>query len=110
MNSQGGQLQSLMFPTFASKCVWSQDSKNLYCALPGDISDSAVLPNDWQESKISTTDTFWKIDIATSKKDRLVDPEKIQGSFDAFNPFLSPDEKTLFFTNKSDGKLYKLSL
>ncbi|MDD5489067.1 MAG: hypothetical protein PHP25_00090 [Candidatus Moranbacteria bacterium] len=110
MNRQGGEVQSLVFPTFASKCVWSSDSKTLYCAAPGDIPDSAILPNDWQEGKITTSDTFWKIDVASGKKERLVDPEKIGGSYDALNPFLSPDEKTLFFVNKADGKLYKLSL
>jgi len=110
MNSDGGQFQSLNFPTFAKKCVWSADSKFLYCAMPGNIPDSAILPNDWQENKIQTADTFWKIEIATGKKDRLVDPAKINGSFDVLNPFLSQDEKTLFFTNKADGKLYKLGI
>lgn len=109
MNRQGGEVQSLLFPTFVSKCVWSADSKNLYCAMPGDILDSAILPNDWQEGKIVTSDTFWKIDISSGKKERLVDPEKIGGFYDVLNPFLSQDEKTLFFTSKSDGKLYKLT-
>jgi hypothetical protein len=108
MNSDGGQFQALNFPTFAKKCAWSGDSKFLYCAMPGNIPDSAVLPNDWQEGKIKTADTFWKIEIATGKKDRLLETDKINGSFDALNPFLSQDEKILFFTNKADGKLYKL--
>jgi len=34
MNTQGGQFQSLLFPTFSGKCVWSTDSKNLFCAMP----------------------------------------------------------------------------
>jgi len=110
MNSQGGEFQTLMMTTFATKCTWSADSKTLYCALPGNITDSAILPNDWLEGKVSSTDTFWKIDIVSGKKDRLVDPEKIEGSYDALNPFLSKDEKSLFFVNKSDGKLYKLGL
>lgn len=109
MNSDGGQFRSLNFPTFAKKCAWSADSKYLFCAMPGNIPDSAVLPNDWQENKIQTADTFWKIEIATGKKERLVEAEKIGGSYDALNPFLSGDEKTLFFTNKADGKLYKLN-
>jgi hypothetical protein len=110
MNRQGGEVQSLMLPTFASKCAWSSDSKNLYCAMPGDIPDSAILPNDWQEGKITPSDTFWKVDASNGKRGRLVDPEKIGGSYDAINPFLSPDEKTIFFVSKSDGKLYKLTL
>jgi len=100
-----------MFPTFASKCVWSQiNLQTLYCSLPGNLPASAVLPNDWQEGKFLTTDTFWKIDTLSGKKERLLDPQKIGGSFDATNLFLSTDEKSLFFKNKSDGKLYKLSL
>jgi hypothetical protein len=110
MNSDGGQFHSLNFPTFAKKCVWSTDSKFLFCAMPGNISETAILPNDWQGGKIETADTFWKLEIATGKKDRLVETNKINGSFDVLIPFLSQDEKTLFFTNKADGKLYKLSL
>ena len=58
---------------------------------------SAVLPNDWQEGKVRTSDTFWKMDVSTGKKERLVDPEKIDGSYDVLYPFLSQDEKSLFF-------------
>jgi Tol biopolymer transport system component len=110
MNEQGGQFQSLGFPTFVSKCAWSNDSKYLFCALPGNIPESAILPNDWQEGKIATADTFWKIEVSSGKKERLVDAEKISGTFDVLNPFLSRDEKTLFFVNKADGKLYKVQL
>jgi Tol biopolymer transport system component len=110
MNSDGGQFRSLNFPTFAKKCTWSADSKFLFCAIPGNIPDSAILPNDWQEGEVRTADTFWKLEIATGKKDRLIEADKINGSFDVLNPFLSQDEKTLFFTNKADGKLYKLGI
>lgn len=109
MNSSGGELKTLAFPSFVSKCAWSGDSRFLFCALPGNIPDSAVLPNDWQESKISTGDTFWKVEAANGRKERLVDPEKIGGSYDVLSPFLSKDEKSLFFVNKADGKLYKLN-
>ncbi|MDD3487043.1 MAG: hypothetical protein PHF35_01530 [Candidatus Moranbacteria bacterium] len=109
MNSDGGQFHSLNFPTFTKKCAWSSDSKHLFCAMPGNISENSTLPDDWQEGKFQTADTFWKIEVATGKKDRLVEVEKIDDSYDVLNPFLSADEKTLFFINKADGKLYKLS-
>ena len=110
MNSDGGQYRALNFPTFAKKCTWSADSKFLFCAMPGNIPESSILPNEWQNGTVQTADTFWKIEIATGKKDRLIETDKINGSFDALNPFLSQDEKTMFFVNKTDGKLYKLSL
>lgn len=109
MSSAGGEFRTLAFPTFVRKCAWSLDSKFLFCALPGNIPESAILPNDWQENKIETSDTFWKIEIATGKKDRLIEADKISSSFDTLNPFPSQDEKILFFTNKTDGKLYKLN-
>lgn len=110
MNSDGGQYRSLNFPTFAKKCAWSADSKFLFCTMPGNIPEPSILPNDWQRGTIQTADTFWKIEIATGKKDRLIETDKIDRSFDALNPFLSQDEKTFFFTNKADGKLYKVQL
>lgn len=110
MNSDGGQFQSMNFPTFAKKCTWSADSKFLFCAMPGNVPESAILPNDWQDGKVETSDTFWKIEAATGKRERLIDPEKINGSYDIISPFLSQDGKILFFTNKVDGKLYKLGL
>jgi len=110
MNPDGGQFRALAFPSFVRKCAWSADSKYLFCALPGNIPETAVLPNDWLEGKIATSDTFWKIEASTGKKERLIEVDKINGSFDVLNPFLSADEKTFFFTNKADGKLYKVQL
>ncbi len=110
INSDGGQFRALAFPSFVRKCAWSADSKYLFCALPGNIPETATLPNDWLEGKIVTSDTFWKIEVSSGKKERLIEVDKINGSFDVLNPFLSADEKTFFFTNKADGKLYKVQL
>ncbi len=113
MNSNGGEFRSLSFPTFASKCTWSNDSHFLYCAMAGNMPETAVLPNDWQEGIVSSSDTFWKIDIENGKKERILDPQQLKDSetnFDAINPFLSNDEKLLFFVNRKDGRLYKISL
>jgi len=110
MNFDGGEFRSLNFPTFVKKCAWTDNSKYLFCAMPGNVPEAAILPNDWQEGKIYTSDTFWKIKIATGEKERLIETENINGAFDALDPFLSQDEKNLFFTNKADGKLYKMEL
>lgn len=110
MNSNGGEYKDLGIPTFASKCAWSKDGKTVYYALPGDIPDNSVLPNDYNTGKFHTTDTFWKVDVATGKKTRLVDTGDIKKSFDASQMFLNSSESLLFFVNKTDGKLYKIIL
>ncbi len=109
MNSNGGEYQDLGIPTFISKCVWSKDNKTVYYALPGSIPAGVVMPNDYQERKVITADTFWKVDVETGKKERLVELEWIKNSYDATNLFLSPSENALFFINRMDGKLHRLN-
>ena len=109
-NSQGGEYVNLDIPTFRSKCVWSNDENSLFYALPTNIPTNAVLPDDYQNKKFTTTDTFWKVDIKTGKKERLITPDKISQSIDADQLFLTSDEKYLFFVNRVDNKIYRLSL
>ncbi|MDP1619633.1 MAG: hypothetical protein Q8M12_01395, partial [bacterium] len=109
-NSLGGEYRNLGIPTLVSKCTWSKNNKAIYYALPGAIPTEAILPNDYLTDKFRTNDTFWKIDVATGEKSRLVDLENITAAYDAADLFLDPDESLLFFTNKIDGKLYKITL
>ena len=110
INSNGGEYQSLNIPTFVSKCVWSKDGKTIYYALPNIGSEGYVLPNDYMSKKVITKDTFWKVDITNGKKERIVDVNEIKDSYDASNLLLSPSEDYLFFINRSDGRLYGVSL
>ena len=110
INYNGGEYKNLGVPTFVSKCVWSRDNKTVYYALPGGIPDSAILPNEYDDGKITTTDTFWKIDTTTGKKDRIVELDNMTGQYDAASLFLNSDESQLFFVNKSDGKLWGINL
>lgn len=110
VNNNGGEYKNLDIPTFISKCAWSKNNKFIYYALPGSIPDGTVLPNDYNSNKFSTADTFWKVNITTGEKTRLVDLNKINDKYDAANLFLNSDESVLFFTNKIDGKLYRINL
>lgn len=109
-NYNGGEYKNLEVPTMVSKCVWSKDDKTVFYALPGAIPDSAVMPNEYNDNKISSVDTFWKINTLTGEKSRILDLDKINGKFDATKLFLNSDESVLFFTNRNDGKLYRINL
>lgn len=113
MGSNGGDLQDLKIPTLVSKCVWTRDNNTLYYAIPGALGENAVMPNDYQEGKFKTKDTFWKADLSTGKKERIIELDKLEkagGNFDAYSLLLSPEEDTLFFINRIDQKLYGISL
>jgi len=110
INSNGGELRNLNLPSLVSKCVWLKDNKTVYCAMPGEIPLSAIIPNDYDQEKFHTADTFWKINTATGEKSRIIDLNKITGKYDANNLFLDTTESFLFFTNRIDGKLYRITL
>lgn len=105
-----GTYADLNIPTLASKCVWSTDNKIVFYALPGGIPDGSIMPNDYDDKKFTTEDTFWKIDVTTGKKDRIIDPNEIGGKYDSADLHLSPTQDALFFTNRIDGKLYRMAL
>lgn len=105
-----GQYQDLNVPTFASKCVWSSDGKIIYYALPGGIPDGAKLPNDYQDKKFMTEDTFWKMNTITGEKNRIVEASEISDKYDSSSLFISATGSDLYFINRIDQKLYKIKL
>jgi len=109
-NNSGGEYRDLGIPTMVSKCVWSPDNKTVYYALPLSIPENSILPNEYDSKKFTTTDTFWKVDIATGKKTRLIELKEMSDTFDAANLFLSSEETMLFFINRKDDKLYRIKL
>jgi len=110
INDAGGEYKNLAIQTFISKCAWSKDNKTFYYALPSSFPSSLILPNDYQEKKFATRDSFWRVNIPTGEKTRLLGLDKITDDFDATGLFLNADESMLFFSNRTDGKLYRIDL
>ncbi len=110
INKYGGQYSDLGFPTLTSKCVWNKASDILYCAVPTEIPQTTIMPDDYLSGKITTTDVFWKINVTTGEKERLVELSKITQSFDATNLLVSSDQRSLYFIDKKSQKLYEIKL
>jgi len=97
--------------SLVEKCVWSADNRSLFCAIPKDISQAEVLPDDFYKGIFVSDDEFWKINLETGERTPLLEPwEKGEESYDAVNLFLSPLEDYLFFVNKKNGLLYSIEL
>lgn len=105
-----GATKNLAIPTLISKTTWSKDGHTLYYALPGSLPEEAVLPNDYFEKSLHSKDTFWKIDINTGKKTRLVELKETTQVFDSSDLFLSPKEDALYFTDRVTKRLYRIEL
>ena len=109
-NEDGEGYQNLFAPTFASKAVWSKDNETIYYALPGAFSGETVLPNDYYGKPVYSNDTFWKTNIRTGKKERLVPLEAMTESYDVTDMFLSPTETDLYFIDRRSSRLYRMTL
>lgn len=109
-NFKKNEYKDLKIPTFVQKCAWSKDNKTIFYALPGSIPKNTILPNDYLNDTLNTVDTFWKVDLESGEKERLIELEEIITKIDATDLFLNNDESILFFINRYDNKLYSLDL
>lgn len=100
----------LDFVTLPEKCVWSQDNRTLFCALPKTVSKQAVLPDDYYKGLVSFSDEFWRINLDTQEKIQIYLSVTEKTSYDVQQLLLSPSEDYLLFINKKDGLLYSLAL
>ncbi len=110
MNENGGEIRDLGIPTMVSKAVWAKDSKTIYYALPGNLPGTSVLPNDYYQTPLYSEDTFWKIDIETGQKSRVLELEEAGPALDSSDLFLSNKEDYLFFTDRKSRRLYRIEL
>ena len=87
------------------KCVWAQDDRTIYCASINSGTDF-LMPDDYYKRKLPLTNNdLVKINLDLGQTQKV-----ISGGFDPVNLTLSPDEAYLFFINKIDGRLYRLTL
>lgn len=93
-NLATGQTQNLGVVTSETKAVWTRDSQSIVVAVP----TSGVAGEGL------TSDTIYKIDVATATKTEFSPGTGI----DAQELFLSLDEDIVFFRNAQDGLLYYL--
>ena len=93
------------FSTLPSKC--SPDSAIIYCFVPENLPENAVLPDDYFRKKTHTSDVLYKIDISNDEVSRVSLPGNA-GLIDAKNP--SVNAGNLYFINLYDNSLYSLTI
>lgn len=110
LDISGGNYIDLQVPTMTSKTVWSQNGQYVYYAQPIDVPENAKMPDDYSKGLVKTHDTFYRLEIATGKKERIVELDEIKEKLDATDLRLAPSEDVLFFVNRIDGLLYRINL
>lgn len=101
---------SLGLSTLPEKCVWSVDSKSIYCSVPQSI-QGGEYPDVWYQGLVSFDDALWKIDPDNNISELLYDPiEEGTESLDGVSLMLTPKGDYLLFLNKKDDGLWSLKL
>jgi len=104
-------MSELNLVTLPEKCVWSQDNRTIFCAVPKSIPSEAVLPDDYYKKKITFNDDFYQINLETEQITRIFEAQGIEkASYNAKELLLPPLENYILFINQKDGFLYSLAL
>lgn len=110
-SAKDGGIRTATVATFPEKCVWSRlATDTIFCAVPTVIPPGSY-PDDWYQGRVSFSDELWTINAATGVSQFLFPLRQYAGEdIDATNLMLSPDERYLVFTNKSDLTLWALQM
>jgi|GEM_PF-553510 len=106
-DEKGTSFKKLNLAGLADKCVWSNNDKTIFCALPQEISQNATWPDDYYKGLVILSDDIYKIDLEANQRTKIIGSTD-EISYDAQELFLSPKEDYLFFINRSNGLLYSL--
>jgi len=109
-NRNGSNPKSLSIATMVEKCAWLQDSRYIYCAIPKNIAEAKILPDDFYKGTFLADDDFFKINTETGEKTKILEDSQMSETYDADDLFLPVDESYLFFVNKTNGLLYSIKL
>ena len=106
-DEKGANFKKLNLAGLADKCVWSNDDKTIFCALPQEISQNATWPDHYYKGLVVLRDDIYKINLETEQRTKIIGSTD-EISYDAQELFLSPKEDYLFFVNRGNGLLYSL--
>jgi hypothetical protein len=93
----------LPFLTFAEKCVWTEDSLNIYCGAPRHI-PFGEYPDDWYKGIISFSDDIVVVGINNSNDFLVV--TTLPENFDTNKIKLVEDGRYIVLQNKKDMSLW----
>ncbi len=99
----GRNRKTLNVSTWADKCTFA-DAATLYCGVPRSLPRAAGLQPSLFED---IPDDIFRIDLATGLQTRVAVPE---GSRTVGSIMVTPDQSSLYFTDKTTGILNEIQL
>jgi len=98
-------VSQLPFITLPQKCTF--DAKYLYCAVPQNLSNNVVLPDDYLKKAFYSLDTIYKYNLTSGDIEELFSSYELE-AVDAVD--LEVDGGVLYFLNRYDSFVYSLDI
>ncbi len=99
------------FKTFPEKCVWTHDSRYLYCFVPTNLAYDGFYPDRWYQGYELFTDQLWRIDGDTGIEELVSDiPTEYGKELDAIKVTIDDDDSYLYFIDKGSETLWSYRL
>jgi Tol biopolymer transport system component len=104
-DDRGKELFQTTLQTLPEKCVWAS-SKEIYCAVPHDISQNNVWPDDYLRGEINSSDRLVVLDLERKEVSEVFN----QGDFDMANLALTKTKDWIFWVDRKDDSLWSLKI
>lgn len=102
-SSIGQNKSALGLNTFVDKCAFGS-ATTIYCAVPTSLEEGAGL---YPQISATTPDHLYRVDLQTGERQLLAVPS---GDHTIDHIVVTASERTLFFTDKISGQLFKINL
>ncbi len=99
----GRNRRSINLNTWVDKCTFADD-RTVFCAAPKEMETGIGLQPSLSDE---VADNIYKVDLSTGLTTQIAIPE---GEHTIDKIMLSPDKKTMYFTDKGSGMLNKIQL
>ncbi len=109
MDVNGKTTKSIALKTLPDKCIWSQNTQIIYCAVPKNLTSGQTMPDDFLKN-YQFIDDFYKINLETGETEQLYPEETFKYQFNAKDLILDSMETYLIFHNKNDLINYSIKL
>lgn len=101
----------LSIQTLVEKCVWTPDSRYIYCTVPNSMAYGNEYPDVWYQGIESYTDSLWKINVKTFEEEVVSDfITEYDVDLDIKEINIDLEEEYLYFIDKKTEELWSYRL
>jgi len=108
---KSGISRNLSIQTFSEKCVWSDNSLFIYCAVPDTLAYGNEYPDMWYQGMETYNDSLWRINTISFQEEIIADiPSEYNENIDIFKIGVDRNAQYLYFIDKNTEYLWSYRL